>query len=103
MKLPPTQTGDAAPADPIGALVPQPEDLVGVRDGEQVTFTWVNPDPRDGDFYSYWVQQLGEDRTTEITKETSVTVSAEDPKTCIEVELRRSTGRGSAPVTECVE
>lgn len=94
---------DAAPADPIGALVPQPEDLVGVRDGEQVTFTWVNPDPRDGDFYSYWVQQLGEDRTTEITKETSVTVSAEDPKTCIEVELRRSTGRGSAPVTECVE
>ncbi|PID97306.1 MAG: serine/threonine protein kinase [Actinomycetales bacterium] len=92
-----------APADPLTGLVPKVQDLAGTRQGDEVTFTWVNPEPRDGDTYSYWVQEVGVDRAEEVTDQTVVTVPAVLPKTCIEVELRRSNGRGSAPERSCVE
>ncbi|HRA03826.1 MAG TPA: serine/threonine-protein kinase [Arachnia sp.] len=99
----PTETtSEVAPADPVGTIVPKVQDLVGTREGEQVTFTWVNPDPQPGDSFTYWVQVLGEDRIDELTDDTTVTVPAQEPRTCIEVELRRANGRGSAPETSCV-
>lgn len=90
------------PADPIGVVVPRVADLSGRQDGDTVTFTWVNPDPQEGDRYTYYVQVLGEDRVDQATADTEVIVDAQEPRTCIEVVLRRANGRGSAPETSCV-
>lgn len=93
----------ADPADPIGNVVPLVQDLAGSRSGSRVTFTWTNPDPQPGDAYSYWVEELGAERVTQQVNTATVTVPVHQPKTCIEIQLRRANGRTSGPQTRCVE
>lgn len=99
----PSASPSVAPADPVGQPVPRVENLAGERQGDEVTFTWTNPEPLEGDTYTYEVEMLGEDSGLEITEQPTVTVPAQDPKTCISVELRRSSGRSSTAQEVCVE
>ncbi|WP_221585039.1 serine/threonine-protein kinase [Microbacterium sp. G2-8] len=101
-----TQTG-GAPNDEI-----PDEDVAAVTDlqgraeatGEQVTFTWNNPDPSAGDTYEYGViveDQLGsfENSTSEATATVDLESGAE---TCIQVRIVRANGAPSLPESACV-
>ncbi|MFC4140714.1 MULTISPECIES: protein kinase [unclassified Microbacterium] len=90
------------PQDPISALVPQVGDLTGVRQGDQVVFTWTNPDPQDGDTYIWQPVTLEGPGDAATTEQTTVSVPAQaSGATCIEVVLRRDKGQSSDPVREC--
>ncbi|GAB3603080.1 serine/threonine-protein kinase [Microbacterium aureliae] len=93
----------AAPQDPVVLSVPAPEDLTGVAAGGDVTFTWANPAPQDGDRYLWGiVTRADEDPDLRPVAETTVTVPA-DPSgtTCIEVRTVRDGGQASDPVRGC--
>lgn len=99
---PPT-SASAAPVDPLNVgRPPQVEDLQVSVAGEVATFTWSNPDPLDGDQYSWRQQILGglsdPQRIDEPTLE--ITLDADAP-VCIEVSLVRSNGRASDPQEVC--
>jgi hypothetical protein len=69
-------------------------------DGTSVTFSWVNPDPQDGDVY-YWARaESPSDR--QAVRETDVTVSGVVPgsRVCVNVEIGRA-GRTSQPLVIC--
>lgn len=95
--------GPVDPQDPVAAVVPEPEELVGAASAEGVRFTWTNPDPLEGDHYIVGVVTRA-DEEPQLTSidETEYTVPA-DPSgtTCVEVTLVRGNGRQSEPVTGC--
>ncbi|WP_193597760.1 serine/threonine-protein kinase [Microbacterium sp. YJN-G] len=98
----PTPQETSEPVDITGDLVPKVTGLAGVRNGDQVTFTWTNPDPKEGDLYLW---QIADPEATEPPKttdqETAIVTSPE--RACIEVTLRRSDGRTAGePQTGCV-
>ncbi|MGX1703299.1 serine/threonine-protein kinase [Microbacterium sp. NPDC055357] len=99
---PPPPETSADPQDPVSVVVPAPADVTAVANADDVTFTWTNPDPKDGDHYLWSVVSIGAEASTESTTETSVTVPA-DPsgRTCIELFTVRDNGRSSQAVTEC--
>lgn len=80
-----------APQDPVGDLVPAVSDPVGVVQGGEVVFTWVNPDPKEGDAYIWYPYTLDGNGQAQRILTTSVTLPA-DPsgRTCIKVTLQRS-------------
>lgn len=85
----------SAPQNPIGnPLPPTPESVDGTitPDGTQVTFTWVNPDPKPGDMYRWTLNDADEVHTTD---QTQVSVPYEGKVVCISVQTIRS-GVGSA-------
>lgn len=109
--LPAPTAETTAPSDevePIDVLpegpVPAVTDLVGTRQGDQIVFTWTNPDPQEGDSYIWGVQRLGQQTEPAITDQTTVTVPAETGgATCVEVTLRRDNGSASdQPAEVCV-
>ncbi|WP_165773790.1 serine/threonine-protein kinase [Bifidobacterium felsineum] len=81
--------------DIINGQVPSPENLSGqyAADGTSVTFTWMNPDPRNGDSYAWSLIQsdtVDQNVQTSITEATSITVSPQEgSQTCIQVSLVR--------------
>jgi len=84
---------------PVGG-VPAVEALEGTVVGGDVTFTWRNPAPEEGDSYLWGVQRLGEATRLESTAEATVTVPAEPGgRTCVEVTLVRA-DRQSSPTAE---
>lgn len=100
---------DAAPAPTGGPAIDQgavPVATDGVAapsaDGTAVTFTWVNPDPRDGDVY-YWARAESPS-SREVVREPRVTVDGVSPgeRVCVNIEIGRS-GRTSAPLAICTE
>jgi len=95
----------AASADPLGASVTPPRNLVGnlSNDGATVTFTWEAPeDDWDGSFL-YREDLAGErDPAMQSTQATTVTLPARSGSTCIEVYSVRADGRTSAPTSLCV-
>lgn len=99
----PAPTADPGPVDGIapGKPVPVVTDLVGAVDGEDVVFTWTNPDPEDGDSYLWGVLTPAEETKLARVDDTSVTVAA-DPsgRTCIEVVLVRADRTSSAQSTQ---
>jgi hypothetical protein len=84
---------DAVPVATDGVAAPSP-------DGTAVTFTWVNPDPREGDLY-YWAR-AETPSSREALREPEVTVDGIVPgsRVCINVEIGRS-GRTSEPLVIC--
>lgn len=102
---PAPETTEAAvdPQDPVSDAVPKVTELAGTRSGDQVTFTWQNPDPREGDSY-IWTETGGAaDGAVKQAAEATVTFApASAGEVCIEVMLRREDGRASEPVTGCV-
>ncbi len=95
----PTATGGSAvgqgtvPVATEGAATPSP-------DGTAVTFTWVNPDPQDGDVY-YWARAESPAART-ATEDTEVVVDGLVPgsRVCLNVEIGRA-GRTSQPLVIC--
>ena len=89
---------ESDPIDVLPATVPVVTDLTGTVQGDQVVFTWTNPDPQDGDRFIWGVQRLGQPPSLQTTEATTVTVPAEPGgSTCIEVTLRRDDGSASDP------
>ncbi len=91
------------PQDPSSSAVPAVTDLEGSRDGDQVTFTWTNPQEQDGDAY-LWEQVIlsGESSSERVTEPTVTLSAASGQEICIDVTLTRSDGRSSEPTRGCV-
>jgi serine/threonine protein kinase len=100
---------DAGPSPTGGAAVdqgavPVATDGVATRssDGTSVTFTWVNPEPQDGDVY-YWARAEAPS-SREVVRQPRVTVEgvSSGDRVCLNVEIGRA-GRTSAPLAICTE
>jgi len=95
----PTSTGVSAVGSGVAPVAT--DGVATVReDGTAVTFTWTNPDPRDGDLY-YWA--LAESPTRrQAVEEPRVTVEGIVPgsRVCVNIEIGRA-GRTSAPLVIC--
>jgi len=95
-------TPTASPVDPLESVVPVPADLFGALDDDVATFTWTNPDPQDGDSYLWRTVTVLETGELERLAEPTVEVPAlGGEQVCIEVTLRRDSGRTSQPVRGC--
>lgn len=94
------------PADAlaVGASVPSPAKLSGVKSASGVTFTWENPNPLSGDVYVWRTVSVMADGEYKSSTAATVTVAAGQPgPTCIEVLIRRSNGQASSePAKACV-
>lgn len=91
------------PIDAVGAIVPAPVDLEGVVEGDEVVFTWANPDPEEGDTYLYRVLDDFGNGDFRATPEPSATVpGAPDGRTCVEVIISRSGKPSIEPAQACV-
>ncbi len=100
----PTASATDEPIDVLPAAAPRPEELSGTVTPAGVVFTWVNPDPADGDAYLWGVVTAGAgEPALQSVTEPTVTVPA-DPSgtTCIEVLTRRANGQASQPARACV-
>ncbi|WP_229051838.1 serine/threonine-protein kinase [Aeromicrobium sp. Leaf350] len=83
----PTDIGDAPQA---------PVDLDGTLDGALATFTWVNPDPQEGDTYVWMRAGAGQLNTANEVAEPTVSIrTTEGVTTCIVVMVKRADGRTS--------
>lgn len=88
----------AEPVDPAptAVSVPTVRGLTGVVRGSRATFTWTNPDPRDGDSYLWRLVEPGVKHTFAVITAASVSLPvAQHGSTCIEVVLRRANGRSA--------
>ena len=82
--------------------VPKVESVEGTVMGEEIVFTWTNPDPRAGDVYQWGIFENETVYFRELTEETEVSVEydGENP-VCIEVTLVRATWEQSGVVEAC--
>lgn len=88
------------PQDPISEAVPKVADLVATRTGDQVTFTWTNPKPLEGDSYIWTnLDPSGDAAVNQVTDETTTITDAD--QVCIEVMLRRENGTASDVTKVC--
>jgi len=90
-------TGDSAL---ISGIVPTPVDGVATpsADGATVTFTWVNPDPEDGDTYRYALSE--NPSAIKPLEEASFTRDTAAGPVCIDGYVVRG-GKYSEPLTIC--
>ncbi|KJL29492.1 serine/threonine-protein kinase [Microbacterium oxydans] len=88
------------PQNPISEAVPKVTDLQAARAGDQVTFTWTNPDPLEGDTYLWTDLDPSSDGAVNKAEQPTATVTAAG-QVCIEVMLRRNDGRASDTVRTC--
>ena len=92
------------PKDVVSDVVPQVSDLAGTRTGDQVTFTWTNTDPLEGDSFIWMPIELDGSGAASTTTETTATITgAPAGQVCVDVALRREDGRASEPVRGCVQ
>ncbi|MFT4158069.1 MAG: serine/threonine-protein kinase [Microbacterium sp.] len=99
-----TSSPEPGPAtDPLVVIVPKVADLTGTRAGDQVSFTWTNPDPAEGDSYIWNVVDVTGEAELQQTTETTVAFTAQPGTVCIEVVLRRDDGRASDAEKGCVQ
>ncbi|MCP2635318.1 protein kinase [Microbacterium sp. HD4P20] len=99
----PVTEESSRPQDPVAAVVPEPENVVGTPAEGGVRFTWTNPDPQEGDRYLYGVVTLAEpEPSLEPITDTEIVVPANPGgQTCIDVVLVRDAGRSSDAVRGC--
>jgi serine/threonine protein kinase len=92
------------PADNLGGLVPAVRDLSGEVQGDEVVFTWTNPEPQDGDTYGWRVPAIGAETAYTPVEEPTVTVPRDESgETCVEVVVNRSGAPSYEPKVECVD
>ncbi|WEK61963.1 MAG: protein kinase [Candidatus Microbacterium colombiense] len=90
------------PQDPLSEAVPKVTELAATRSGDQVTFTWTNPSPLEGDTYLWTnLDPSGDGAVTQVPDEKATLTAA--GQVCIEVMLRRDDGRASDIVKGCAE
>ncbi|UYO96691.1 protein kinase [Microbacterium sp. M28] len=91
------------PQEVIPTAVPTVTELAGTRAGGDVTFTWTNPAPDDGDGYIVMQVSLSGESDPVTTEETTFTIqNAPAGEVCVDVLLRRSNGQASQPARGCV-
>jgi len=78
------------PQDPASTFVAPVTDVVGTAGADGVTFTWTNPDPKEGDYYIVETVSLAGD--AQRVDDTEITVPAAQGQTCIDVTLVRKNG-----------
>jgi eukaryotic-like serine/threonine-protein kinase len=86
----------------VEGVVPTPTDVVGAESGNNVVFTWTNPDPQEGDVYRFrtvTVQEEGEWTRTVQTE--APLVANPDGTTCADIQIVRAIGTASEPVRAC--
>lgn len=97
----PTGTATLVAPEPAPAA---PVDLAGTAEADgSVTFTWANPEPREGDRYLWGAYDpAGSGRMTPV--DTPPVTVQPDPsgKTCVQVTVVRADGRMSDPAVGCV-
>ena len=98
----PTATPTATQGRQPFAAVAPPAELAGQIQGDRVVFTWTNSDPEPGDTYLYRLVLLDRDADVQATTEPTASLPVQPQSTCIEVEIRRSTGQTSPPAKKCV-
>jgi serine/threonine-protein kinase PknK len=97
-----TQLASKPPADALdNGTVPDVAGLKGVVDAEgKATFTWENPQPKDGDTYKWRVYAVGESSEYQATTGTTVQVALNPAvPTCLQVMIVRSDG-GFSPLED---
>jgi hypothetical protein len=84
-------------------VVPVPADLVGALSGERsVLFSWVNPDPQEGDRYLWGVDDETDARQVTVSPSATVELPEGEDSVCIEVSVVRTDGRVStSPARAC--
>lgn len=89
---------------PAGGSVPAITAITGKVEGNNVVFTWKNPDPKEGDGYLWHTVEQGSSTPLAATNDPTMTVPVSaNGRTCVEVLLRRSSGRTSeSPTLGCV-
>ncbi|WP_166845542.1 serine/threonine-protein kinase [Isoptericola sp. BMS4] len=100
-----TDAGDdpAPPADNLGGLVPAVTDLEGEAKGDEVVFTWKNPDAQDGDTYGWREPQaLEEGHYQEVDRPTKTLPRVKGGETCIQVVVVRDGAFSVEPKGVCV-
>ncbi len=98
-----TESSEAEPKDVVSDVVPRVGDLAGTRAGGDVTFTWVNKAPLEGDTFIWNVVKVSGEVDPQQTTETTATFAAGPGTVCIDVMLRRDDGRASEAARGCVE
>jgi hypothetical protein len=97
----PSPTAAGGSAVDVG-VIPVAVDGVATTssDGTAITFSWVNPDHRDGDLY-YWARAETPD-SRQVVREPEVMIEGVAPgvRVCVNVEIGRA-GRTSAPLVIC--
>ncbi|MHA7291687.1 serine/threonine-protein kinase [Arthrobacter sp. MDT3-24] len=94
----------SVPLDPVvESIVPAPTGLAGTVGDKGVVFSWQNPSPQPEDMYLWRVLDAETDGPLTSTKDPSVSVQpGATGRTCIEVSIRRSTGRSTnEPAVAC--
>lgn len=96
--------GEGVDAVDVAAVVPLPVELTGKRTDGNVKFTWANPEPSTGDVYMWRsVSVLDSGEYQAVTSPEAVIAAVPGTQACIEVVIRRSSGRASAePARACV-
>lgn len=80
---------------PMVRAVPAPTDVAGLVMGDDVVFTWANPDPQEGDRFLWAPVEMGGVGDQQQVDEPTVTVPATQDRVCIQVVLVRADGRYS--------
>ena len=91
------------PQDVLSDAVPKVADLAGVRQGDQVAFSWTNPDPMEGDLFIWTQVVVSGEVDPQQSAEPTAQLTAGAGTVCIDVILRREDGRASDAVRGCVE
>lgn len=91
------------PKDVSSDVVPKVTEIAGIRDGDQVVFTWTNPSPQEGDSYIWSQVAVSGEVDPQQTPDATALVTAGPGTVCIDVMLRRDDGRASETVRGCVE
>jgi len=87
------KTPTSAPVDLDEGMPAEIAGLSGQVEGADVTFTWTNPDPQEGDSYRWRQVKAGEAFAFAAVDDTAVTLPADaSGTTCIEVLLVRANG-----------
>ena len=97
-----------ATSDIVTTGVPTPESVsvTPIGDGSSVTFAWSNPEPEDGDSFMWRRTGSTADDTPKNTTEPTLTLDSLTPNSqvCIEVTIRRSSGKVSGdPLEMCTQ
>ncbi|GLB68644.1 serine/threonine-protein kinase [Arthrobacter mangrovi] len=101
---PPVSQPPANAIDGLAGNIVPPEDLNGKIDGAQATFSWTNPDERDGDMFIWTpVTALGKGEPERIREDKVTVPVAGNDRTCIEVVVLRANGKSSDPVRGCAD
>lgn len=86
----------------VEGVVPSPTEVVGEGSGNNVVFSWTNPDPQEGDVYRFRTVTVQEEGEWSRTVQTEAPLVANpDGPTCTDIQIVRANGTASEPVRAC--